>query len=55
MKMLGVHRVQLIQTFDGQQKEHIILWDENEWEKIYQGLVQCVRDLNRTITDPTMV
>ena len=52
MKMLGVHRVQLIQTFDGQQKEHIILWDENEWEKIYQGLVQCVRDLNRTITDP---
>ena len=51
MKMLGVQRVQLIQTFDDQQREDIIVWNEKEWAAIYQGLVQCVCDLNRTLYD----
>jgi hypothetical protein len=51
MKMLGVHRAQLIQTFDGEQREHMILWDEEEWTTIYTGLVQCIRDLNRALKD----
>lgn len=52
MKMLGVRRVQLIQTFEGEQSEHTIVWDEEEWATIYNGLVECVKDLNRALSDP---
>ena len=51
MKMLDVKRVQLIQTFEDEQREDMIYWDPDEWRTIHEGLVTCIEDLNRTQRD----
>lgn len=51
MKMLKVKRAKLIETYQGEQREYVIEWDDTIWRNIENGLVQVVRDLNKAEKD----
>ena len=49
--MLKVKRAKLIETYQGEQREYVIEWDDTIWRNIEKGLVQAVRDLNKAEKD----
>lgn len=51
MKMLKTKRAKLIETYQGEQREYIIEWDDTTWRRIETCIVQVVCDLNRVEQD----
>jgi len=51
MKMLKCTKALVVETFQGEQREHPIEFDENEWQDYYKGLKACVGKLNRALVD----
>ena len=51
MKMLKTKRAKLIETYEGEQREYVIEWDDATWRRIEKCIVQVVCDLNRAEQD----
>ncbi len=51
MKMLKCTKAKLVETFEEEQREHDIQWDDEEWEVYYKGLQSCVARLNEAFVD----
>ncbi len=51
MKMLKVKRAKLVETYQSEQREYVIEWDDDTWRRIEEGIVQVVHDLNAAETD----
>jgi uncharacterized protein YutD len=51
MKMCNVKRAVLIETFESEQMEHEIEWDERFWNKILRDLTLVVQKLNQIEQD----
>lgn len=51
MKMLKVKRAKLIETYQSEQREYVIEWDNETWRSIENGIVQAVHDLNAAERD----
>jgi len=51
MKMLKCTKAIVVETFDGEQREHPIRFDEEEWQEYYTGLKKCICNLNKALVD----
>ena len=47
MKMLKVNKAKLIETYEGEQREYNIKWDESFWQMIKKGLLEALEQLNQ--------